>query len=63
MSLKLQGIHFEKPKNSSWINKEVLRGSFGNFEVLNGPVLYIFLGLALKELWSVGTLGPDGHIG
>ena len=29
----------EKPNNSSWIKKEVLRGPFGNFEVLNGLVL------------------------
>ena len=28
-----------KPNNSFWIKKEVLRGPFGNFEVLNGPVL------------------------
>ena len=42
MSLKFQGIHFEKPNNSSWIKKEVLRGPFGNFEVLNGPDLYNF---------------------
>ena len=28
--------------NSSWIKKEVLRGPFGNFEALNGPVLWIF---------------------
>ena len=42
MSLKLQGNHFEKPDNSSWIKKEVLRGPFGNFEVLNGPVLLKF---------------------
>ena len=40
MSLKFQGIHFEKPNDSSWIKKEVLRGPFGNFEVLKGPVLY-----------------------
>ena len=37
--LKFQGIHFEKPNNSSWVEKEVLGGPFGNFEVLNGPVL------------------------
>ena len=48
MPLKFQGSQFEKPKSSSWIKKEVLRGPFGNFEVLNGPVL--------KDLRSVGTL-------
>ena len=42
MSLKFQEIHFEKPNNISWIKKEVLRGPFGIFEVLNGPVLNNF---------------------
>ena len=40
--MKFQGNHFEKLNNSYWIKKEVLRGPFGNFEVLNGPVLLIF---------------------
>ena len=36
--------------------KAVLGGPLGNFEVLNGPVLQIFLGPVLKDLRSVGTL-------
>ena len=37
--------------------KAVLRGPFGNFEVLNGLVLQIFFfGPVLKDLRSVGTL-------
>ena len=36
LSLRFKG---EEPNNSSWTKKEVLGGTFGNFEVLNGPVL------------------------
>ena len=45
-------MHFEKPNDSSWIKKKaVLRGPFGNFEVLNGPVLQIF--------FRTGPKGPE----
>ena len=69
--------HFEKPNNISWIKKEVLTGPFGNFEVLNGPVLLNFFrtspkGTAVRwyttqlnllnfENWCNGEVSKIGH--
>ena len=59
LSIKIQNKPLKKVKNLisiSWTKKNVLRGPFAIFEILNGPDLYIFLRPILKDRWSIGTL-------